>query len=335
MNKKFCDKCLKEVNCEYKEMVVTEILSGKQVKYLKKYYTCLECGNDFYDDLIDYNIEAANTQLRKINNIITIDEIKEILEKYDIGKKPISVILGLGKITITRYLNGQNPTKENSDFLKEILVNPNLYELYLITNKDKITELAYKKSLGKTKQLELTSVHSKLYSVALYIIDKLEDITPLSLQKILYFSEGFSKRILNKELFDDTPEAWVYGPVYREIYESFSYYKYNNIDYSEILKDYDFRLDDKEKEYLDKIVLIFGCYSGKILREMSHTTTPWIDARKGLTDNVSSNRIIDRKAISEFFDDVCDTYSISSVDDIKKYSTYIFDKVQEENYNKL
>ena len=123
--------------------------------------------------------------------------------------------------------------------------------------------------------------------------------------------------------------------MYREIYESFSYYKYNNIDYSEILKDYDFRLDDKEKEYLDKIVLIFGCYSGKILREMSHTTTPWIDARKGLTDNVSSNRIIDRKAISEFFDDVCDTYSISSVDDIKKYSTYIFDKVQEENYNKL
>ena len=72
MNKKFCDKCLKEVNCEYKEVVVTEILSGKQVKYLKKYYTCLECGNDFYDDLIDYNIEAANTQLRKINNIITI-----------------------------------------------------------------------------------------------------------------------------------------------------------------------------------------------------------------------------------------------------------------------
>ena len=123
--------------------------------------------------------------------------------------------------------------------------------------------------------------------------------------------------------------------MYREIYESFSYYKYNNIDYSEILKDYDFRLDDKEKEYLDKIVLIFGCYSGKILREMSHTTAPWIDARKGLIDNVSSNRIIDRKAISEFFDDVCDIYSISSVDDIKKYSTYIFDKVQEENYNKL
>ena len=305
------------------------------MKYLKKYYTCLECGSDFYDDLIDYNIETANTQLRKVNNIITVDEIKEILEKYDIGKKPISVILGLGEITITRYLNGQNPTKENSDFLKEILVNPNLYELYLITNKDKITELAYKKSLGKTKQLELTSTHSKLYNVALYIIDKLEDITPLSLQKILYFCEGFSKRILNKELFDDTPEAWVYGPVYREIYESFSYYKYNNINYSEILKDYDFRLDAKEKEYLDKMTLIFGCYSGKILREMSHTTTPWIDARKGLTDNVSSNRIIDRKAINKFFDGICDTYSISSVDDIKKYSTYIFNRVQEEDYNKL
>jgi hypothetical protein len=35
MNKKFCDKCLKEVNCEYKEMVVTEILSGKQLNQKK------------------------------------------------------------------------------------------------------------------------------------------------------------------------------------------------------------------------------------------------------------------------------------------------------------
>ena len=335
MKIKFCDNCLKEVNCEYKELMVTEFLCGKEVKYLKKYYTCSECGTDFFDDLFDYNVNAANAQLRKMNDIITIEEIKEILEKYDIGKKPLSNILGLGEITITRYLNGQNPTKENSNLLKEILINPNLYELYLITNKDKITELAYKKSLGRTKQLELTSIHSKLYNVALYIINKLEDITPLSLQKILYFSFGFSKKILNENLFDDTPEAWVYVPVYREIYDCFCYYKYNNINYSEILKDYDFRLTDEEKKYLDKMILMFGCYSGKILIEMSHRTDPWIKAREGLNKSESSGRVIDRQDINKFFDSVCDTYSIFSVDDIKKYSTYIFNKIQEENYSKL
>lgn len=335
MKKRFCERCLKDTVCDYKEKVITQIIDRKKVTYLKKYYKCRDCGQIIYDDLIDYNVEVVNNELRKVNNLITVTEIEKILEKYNIGKKPLSNILGLGEITITRYLDGQNPSKENSDFLKEILNNPNLYELYLITNKDKITDLAFKKSLGKTKQLELTSSHSKLYNVALYIINKLEETTPLALQKILYFVEGFSDRILKENLFDDSPEAWIYGPVYREIYDCFSYYKYNNINYSEVLKDYDFNLTDKEEEYLDKLILMFGCYSGKFLREMTHLTDPWIETRNGLTSDEISERIIEKDIMSKYFNEMCDKYDIKTADDIKNYSVSIFkeamNKISENN----
>ena len=322
--KKYCEKCGIKTECNYNEENVTEIYEGEKVSYLKKYYICSKCNQIIYDDLFDYNISSINNEIRKNNSIITIEEINSILEKYDIGKKPLSLILGLGEITITRYIDGQNPTKENSDLLKLILENPEFYELYLLANRDKITDIAYKKTLGKTKQLELTYEHSKLYNVALYIISKLEEITPLALQKILYFTYGFSEKFLNKKIFNENPEAWVHGPIYKDVYDSFSYYKYDFINYSDILKDYDYVLTEEEKEYLDKIITFFGGYSAKVLREMTHLTDPWKATRVGLKDDEKSARIIENDVIEKYFLDICKKYNIKKIDDIEKYSSSMF-----------
>lgn len=245
--RKYCDFCLKEVECGYNERNKEIFINDEKINFLEKYYICNECNNEFYDDLHDDNIHKANECIRNKYQIITVHEIEEILEKYNIGKKSLSLILGLGEITITRYLNGQNPPKENSELLKNIYNNPYLYELFLIANKEKITDIAFKKSLGKTKQLELSNSSSKMYDTSLYIIGKLEVTTPLALQKILYFTQCFSKKITDSNIFNNCPEAWKYGPVYREIYDCFSYYKNGNINYAEILKDYNYNLTEKEK----------------------------------------------------------------------------------------
>ena len=54
------------------------------------------------------------------DRIITIEEILEILEKYNIGKKPLSLVLGWGEVTIIRYLDGSIPDKLHSDVLFSI-----------------------------------------------------------------------------------------------------------------------------------------------------------------------------------------------------------------------
>ncbi len=321
---KFCDNCLKDVECTYNEKITEIEIDNVKIKYLKKYYICSECNGDFLDDLYDYDTQVVNNELRKHYDIITTDEINEILTKYNIGKKPLSLVLGLGEVNIIRYLDGANPTREISDLLKGILNSPLLFELYLYGNKDKISETAYKKSLGKTKQLELVGNHSKLYNSSLYIISKLDEADPLSLQKILYFANGFSNLLLNRKIFNDIPKAWKYGPVYEDVYDCFSYYKGEKIDYSELLKDRDFNLSDEEKEYLDTIIKNFGCYSGPILREMSHLTDPWIIARKGLKDNEPSTRYIEEKDMNDYFKKVSKKYNINTFEDISKYSSKLF-----------
>ena len=330
---KFCNECLKEVSCSYHEQNTSIIVDDIPVTYLRKYYICDECKNEFLDDLYDYDVTTVNAYLRQHNGIITIDEINKILNQYDIGKKPLSLILGLGEVNVIRYLNGTTPTKEISDILKSILNNPFIFELYLYANRDKISNVAYKKSLGKAKQLELTNSHSKLYNSALYIIHKLDEVDPLSLQKILYFANGFSLKIINKKLFSDLPMAWKHGPVYGEIYECFSYYKGDKIDYSELFNNMEFVLDDQEKDYLDSIIELFGCYSGTVLREMSHLTTPWMNARKGLSDEDPSNRIIEENDMDLYFSDICDRYQVSHAKDISKYSNELFKKAKKKLFS--
>lgn len=324
MKKQFCDYCMEETECTYKEKMVKEVIDNKKIEYLKKYYICNTCKNEVIGDLLDLNIISANEELRKQTGLITISEINEIMEKYGIGKKPLSLILGIGEINIIRYLNGLNPSVEISNLLKNILNNSFLYKLFLETNKDKITKIAYKKSLGKTVQIELKNNKSKLYNITLYLIEKLEDADALSIQKLLYFISGFSKSILNEEIFSDLSEAWIHGPVYREIYDALSYYKDQKIDYYELIKEREINLSEKEKEYIDEIIKDFGCYSGSMLRKMTHLTDPWINARKGLKENEPSNRIISAKEMNTYFTEMVEKYNIKKIKDIKKYSNYLF-----------
>ena len=69
-----------------------------------------------------------------------------ILKKYDIGKRPLSLLLGWGESTLTRYLDGDIPTKQYSNTLKKILNNPDDMKDLLEKNKDNIKDVAYRKS---------------------------------------------------------------------------------------------------------------------------------------------------------------------------------------------
>ena len=67
---------------------------------------------------------------------------------------------------------------------------------------------------------------SKIESVAEYLIIKCGEITPLALQKLLYYSQAFCKLFTDSYLFEEDCEAWVHGPVYRCIYENYHIIKF-------------------------------------------------------------------------------------------------------------
>jgi len=46
-------------------------------------------------------------------------------------------------------------------------------------------------------------------------------LTPMKLQKLLYFAQGWSLAITDEAMFDEQIEAWKYGPVVRSVYTIF------------------------------------------------------------------------------------------------------------------
>ena len=111
----------------------------------------------------------------------------------------------------------------------------------------------------------------------------------------------FSKVLLKCRISKEYSEAWIHGPVYKDIYDAFSFYGSNNIDYDELVKDKEIDLTDEEKAYLDGIIKAFGYYNGSILREMTHLTDPWINTRVGFDKDTISDRKIELSDMEKYF----------------------------------
>ena len=331
MSKTFCEICNELVEYKIKKRIREEIINNKIVSFNELYAICKKCNNEGYvEKLYDQIMIENKEKIKEINGIITIKEIEEILKKYAIGKKPLSLVLGWGETTIIRYLEGNTPEKAYSDILKKVLDDPNTMHEYLEKNKDLITSVAYKRTLGKIMELKLIEDQSKIYLISKHIIARMEDITPLALQKILYYIQGFSTYFFDRPIFNDNAEAWVHGPVYREIYDRFSYYRYNPISKNEFesYNEID-SLNAKEIKLIDSVINNFGVYSGKTLEKMTHTTIPWEEGRKELSEEEYSSNIIDIDTMKDYFTNIGKKYKMKSVSDISKYVSSIFKEIMD------
>ena len=318
MKKEFCEFCNEIVELKLKEEIVQEEIKGKKYKYLKLIGYCSKCGEIVTtNEIIDENLRRLDEAYRVEEKIITKEEINEILRKYKIGKKPLSKLLGWGEVTLTRYINGDIPTKPYSDELYKILKDSDYMEEILEKNKDNISESAYATAINTIQKDFL--VISDIEMIAQYIIQKCGEITPLALQKILYYAQGFYKAFFGDFLFNTDCEAWMYGPVYANIYMKYKVFGSRNI---EQYIDYDISeiLDEDKKNLLDVIVRCFGFYNGKALEKMTHYEHPWMEARRGMTVDEKSNNIISKESIANYFSKIKENYNMIDLFDIEKYS---------------
>lgn len=328
----FCEECRDMVNYHTKEKRMTKNIKGKEIEYMGKVAYCDECESEmFVAEIRDYNLMKLDEAFRKEEGLITVSEMEHILKKYDIGKRPLSLLLGWGELTLTRYLDGDIPTKHYSDTLKKILNDPEYMKEILNNNKDNVKEAAYRKCSEAISNIETDSFLSinsvdKIDHVVKYLLLNSVDVTPLALQKLLYYSQSFFKVFTGEYLFDNDCEAWVHGPVYKNVYHKYKNYGcapiFNSIDEWE-----DIKLTRVEKEVLDNVLRNFGCYSGKILEEMTHVELPWAETRLGLDEKENSNRVIEKDLIEEYFTSVKSKYDMLNVSDIKDYSRDLFKKI--------
>ena len=319
----FCTVCRKETEYTLQKRNIKKKIKEVEYTFGITVAICDECGEEMsIPGLIDKNIQEVDEQYRAYEGIVSIGDIEKLMKIYKIGKAPLSLALGFGEITITRYLSGQIPSKEYSYIMKRALSSPTFMKEKLRENREKIAVAAYNKAMDAAIQLEsLFSVSDKMLRVISYVFERLEEVTPLMLQKLLYFIQGVSYALNAKPMFTENCQAWVHGPVYPEVYDIFRDFKYNPIEDARfvIFECAEDVLTEEECRTIDLVVNTFGEYGGKVLERITHEEMPWKLARKGYTDNIPSNETITMENIEEYYTEKNAEYDFSTEKGLKKY----------------
>lgn len=300
----YCNECEDLVEYTIYDEIITEQYKGEDIEFEFRIGKCNCCGCEVATD-IDYNSRRSEAKIhayKKKKGIIDLFEISELLEKYNIGKEILALVAGFGKVTIKRYYEGVIPAKEYSDILIHLLNDETYFIESVQKNKEKLTDVAYRKIIERYERL-VEIKNSKIDQIANYIVVHLGEVTPLALEKLLFFSNGVNYALNGKRLIFENSQAWQHGPVYPCIYNKYKKYGYKPID-NGINSSHGCMqslLSEEEIDAIDLVIRTFGLYSPKTLELISHTQSPWTEKRIDYRDDEAGNEIISEDSIKDYY----------------------------------
>ncbi len=233
------------------------------------------------------------------------EQLLSIMEQYNIGKKPLSKLLGWGDTTIMRYLNGVEPNHEFAIKIQHLAENPFEYIQILEQNKGYITETAYKKSKKAVyQQLFLNrSIEAMQYIITLAD----GDIAPYRVVSVLYYAQVCSLVLRGLPLFEEKVDfSASQSNFYPRLYEQMRKYGIHLI-----CPEQDSLLIE-EKDYLKQTYLILNGYSPNALKTLFAREKRRIRRNLGqevtlVNHDTLTNQYEEKKAV------------LKSVADLKKY----------------
>ena len=143
-------------------------------------------------------------------------------------------------------------------------------------------------------------------------------ISPLKLQKLLYYIQAWHIAKFDKEnLFDELPQAWVNGPVYRSVYDQFktSFFRSEDIHYDlgthnaeDLLleKIKGLKVNKEQRGVLNSVLKFYAPQEEGALVLKTHADKPWNKARNGLEPFERSTNTIKIKWMYDFYGDMLD-----------------------------
>lgn len=140
------------------------------------------------------------------------------------------------------------------------------------------------------------------------------DLTPMKLQKLVYFAHGWNMGATGSPLINEQIEAWQYGPVVKSIYDVAKQYGNKPIDtylttfvltpngwdlIPNLLAPQDLQ---QTKPLLDWVWSQYGHYSGVQLSNLTHEPeTPWAKTVEQHGGYLPYNTDIDSEKIRKYF----------------------------------
>ena len=302
-------------------------IKGTIIEFDEYYMVDPKTGEEVFDrDLEIENDTRLYDIYKKQMNLLTSSEIKNIRKKYDMNQKEFALSIGVGEITIHRFENGSIQT-DSVDSIIRLSEDPSIMHSLLVKNKANLADDIYNKFLNKVNTLKklkehriadfnindykdlifetelVSNVTNELINEYNKEIDNLskkygikdncevaEYITPLKLQKLLYYVQGLSLRIFDKPAFINNISAWQYGPVIEEVYK-----KYKGRTPIQSTKT-NYQVNEGLKKIIQLVVSSYGKIEAESLINLTHEEDPWINTENGYTISIDK--------IKEYFNKV-------------------------------
>lgn len=141
-----------------------------------------------------------------------------------------------------------------------------------------------------------------------YIILKLTEggapLNVIKLQKLTYYAQAWHLAFYGEPLFAGRFQAWVHGPVSRELYDRFKDTKtlYSAVGPGDLRADFDpDALESGKRQHIDMVLEVYAPFTGSQLEEMTHREEPWIQARSGRRPSERCESVLDEAVMRRYY----------------------------------
>jgi uncharacterized phage-associated protein len=141
---------------------------------------------------------------------------------------------------------------------------------------------------------------TNIFDVAHYVLKRVDDLTAMKLQKLVYYCQGYSLGWDDLPLFEEDFEAWANGPVAPALFAI--HQGRFRIPKNLVQKHRSgAKFTKDERETMDAIIEAYGGKSSLWLSGLTHREPPWRDARKNTPDGERCSAIITKHSMQEYY----------------------------------
>jgi uncharacterized phage-associated protein len=132
-----------------------------------------------------------------------------------------------------------------------------------------------------------------VFSVARYVRQRLGQVDPRKLQKLVYYVQAWSLVWRQRPAFGDRIEAWVDGPVSPDLWT-------DGIQHTGRVQSAG-DLSQEDRAHVDRVLGAYGAMSTRELIDLSHDERPWREARGLLPASARSQVEISQIAMATYY----------------------------------
>lgn len=127
--RQICPNCEKETKINLVKRIENIEVRGEQIEVSSEFFECLECREEFVNTKGVDSLDIAYREYRRLHVMLQPEEIRDWRKGYGLTQKELSLLLGWGEVSLSRYENGALQDEAHEKLLRLAMEPHNLLKL--------------------------------------------------------------------------------------------------------------------------------------------------------------------------------------------------------------